>query len=254
MGRNWETISEEDRKAEENCFQWLEDLRVLFIEGEDEQRATIPLNEPTIEHGNKNQTKLQDARKLIKSVGLQLKGLDSKSIADICKGKENGGTDKITFALYGKEDKLIDFAKSKQSWYSSVINTIKQNYNYGKMKAFRVLRQISGVAATLFGSVYALSPYGSGTDVDHVVGLMALLLGFAIFVTNAPKLSKQYTENVVKALEKELGKATQIDNIDIMFIENEKNYEFRIIVQRNSLLKVKTDALAKPTVRTNLKF
>ena len=25
--------------AESNCFQWLEDLRVLFIEGEDEQRA-----------------------------------------------------------------------------------------------------------------------------------------------------------------------------------------------------------------------
>jgi len=102
--------------------------------------------------------------------------------------------------------------------------------------------------------VYALSPLGNGTDVDHVVSLVALLLGFAIFVTNAPKLSKQYTEKVVKALEKELGKATQIDNIDIRFIENEDNYEFRIIVQRNSLLKVKTDALAKPTVRTNLKF
>lgn len=245
---------EEARKAEENCFQWLEDLRVLFIEGEDEQRATIPLNKPTIEHGNKNQSKLQDARKLIKSVGLQLKGLDSKSIADICKGEANGGTDKITFALYGKEDKLIAFAKSKQSWYSGFVNKIKENYDYGKTQAIRVFRQISGVAATLFGSVYALSPLASGTDVDHVVGLVALLLGFAIFVTNAPKLSKQYTENVVKALEKELGEATQIDNIDIRFIENEANYEFRIIVQRNSLLKVKTDALAKPTVRTNLKF
>lgn len=247
------TLTEEARKAEENCFQWLEDLRVLFIEGEDEQRATIPLKKPTIEHGNKNQSKLQDARKLIKSVGLQLKGLDSKSIADICKGKANGGTDEITFALYGKEDKLIDFAKSKESWYSSFINRIKENFNYGTEKALSVLKQISGVAATLFATL-TLSPYGSGTDVDHVVGLVALLLGFAIFVTNAPKLSKQYTENVVKALEKELGKATQIDNIAIRFIENEDNYEFRIIVQRNSLLKVKTDALAKPTVRTNLKF
>lgn len=248
------TLTEETRKAEENCFQWLEDLRVLFIEGEDEQRATIPLNKPTIEHGNENPRKLQDARKLIKSVGLQLKGLDSKSIADICKGEANGGTDEITFALYGKEDKLINFAKSKQSWLSGIMNKITENYNYGKDRAKRVFRQISGVAATLFGSVYALSPIGSGTNVDHVVGLVALLLGFAIFVTDAPKSSRQYTQQVLKALEEELGKATQIDNIDIRFIENDNNYEFRIIVQRNSLLKVKTDALAKPTVRTNLKF
>lgn len=245
-------IDEAARKAEENCFQWLEDLRVLFIESEDEQRATIPLNKPTIEHG-KDQSKVQVARELIKTVGLQLKGLDSKSIADICKGKANGGTDVITFALYGKEDKLIDFAKSQESWYSGFVNKIKANYNYGKVKALRVFKQISGVAATLFGSVYALSPLGSGTDVDHVVGLVALLLGFAIFVTNAPKSPRQYTQQVLKALKEELGKATQIDNIDITFIEDEDNYEFRIIVQRQSLLKVKTDALAKPTVR-NLKF
>lgn len=247
-------ISEEARKAEENCFQWLEDLRVLFIETEDEQRATIPLDKPTIPHGKENQRKVEVARELIKSVGLQLKGLDSKSIADICKGKANGGTNKITFALYGKEDKLIDFAKSKESWYSGFVNKIKENYNYGKVRALRVLKQISGVAATLFGSVYALSPYGSGTDVDHVMGLVALLVGFAIFVTNAPKSPRQYTEQVLDSLKQELGKATQIDNIDITFIEDKDKYEFRIIVQRNSLLKVKADALAKPTVRTNLKF
>ena len=40
----------------------------------------------------------------------------------------------ITFALYGKEDKLIDFAKSKESWYSSFINRIKENFYYGTGK------------------------------------------------------------------------------------------------------------------------
>ena len=39
--------------AESNCFQWLEDLRVLFVEDEDEQRATIPLNGSITLHGKK---------------------------------------------------------------------------------------------------------------------------------------------------------------------------------------------------------
>ena len=70
--------------AESNCFQWLEDLRVLFIEDEDEQRATIPENGPTIAHGKEKQRAVQILCENIKSIGLTLKGLDSKIISDVC--------------------------------------------------------------------------------------------------------------------------------------------------------------------------
>lgn len=234
--------------AESNCFQWLEDLRVLFIDGEDEQRATIPLNGPTISHGKEKQRDVQILREKIKSIGLQLKGLDSKSISDVCKGQASGGTDKITFALYGKEDKLMEFARSNQNWYDRFLNKIKENYDYSYKKTIKFVQQIGGMSATLFGSVYALLGYASGSG-DEAVGLVAVLIGFAILLTNAPKMPKREREQIIKEIKKQLSIATKIKNIDIELIEAEGTYEFRVIVQRKSLVEKKKDALAEPTSR-----
>lgn len=234
--------------AESNCFQWLEDLRVLFIEDEDEQRATIPENGPTIAHGKEKQREVQILREKIKSIGLQLKGLDSKSISDVCKGQTSGGTDEITFALYGKEDKLLKFARSNQSWYDRFVNKIKENYDYSYKKTMKFVQQIGGMSATLFGSVYTLLGYASGSG-DEAVGLVAVLIGFAILLTNAPKMPKREREQIVQEIKKELSRATKIKNIDIRLVEAEGTYEFRVIVQRKSLVEKKMDALAKPTRR-----
>ena len=78
---------------------------------------------------------------------MQLKGLDSKSISDVCKGQASASTDKITFALYGKEDKLMEFARSNQNWYDR-LNKIKENYDE-KYKDNKMVRQ-EGVCLQLY--------------------------------------------------------------------------------------------------------
>lgn len=241
--------TEKQAKEESNCFQWLEDLRVLFIEGEDEQRATIPLDGPTVPHGSdKYEKNIKIFREQIKDLGLQLKGLDSKSISDICKGEKHGGRDEITFALYGKEDELIDFVKSKQGWVESFLNNMKEKYDYGVNRTKQFVKQVGGMSATLFGSAYTLFSYVSGTG-NEAVGLVSLLVGFAILVTKAPKQYQQYTKEITQELKKELEKVTKIKDIDVKFIDIE-DYEFRVIIKRSSLLEEKGfGALAKPTQR-----
>ena len=238
---------------EENCFQWLEDLRVLFIESEDEQRATIPLDGPTTPHGSdKYQKNVKKLREQIKDLGLQLKGLDSKSISDICKGKKHGGRDEITFALYGKEDELVDFAKSKQGWVDGLKNKLQDQYEFGVKRAKEIAKKV-GTYSSLFGSAYTLFSYVTGNG-KEVVGLVAAIVGFAILATTAPRQYDRYSEEIKQELKKELEKVTKIKGIDVKFINLEDNYEFRVIIKRKSLLKEKVGALAKPTRRPTLKF
>ena len=256
MSRRRKSIEEKmktkELKEEENCFQWLEDLRVLFIEGEDEQRATIPLNAATTPHGSdKYEKNIEILREQIKDLGLQLKGIDSKSISDICKGKVHGGTDKITFALYGKEDELIGFAKSKQGWVKSFLNNMKEKYDYGVNRTKQFVKQVGGMSATLFGSAYTLFSYVSGTG-NEAVGLVSVLVGFAILVTRAPKQYLKYIGQITQELKIELEKVTKIKDIDVKFIDIEDNYEFRVIIKRESLLEEKVNALAEPTQRPGL--
>ena len=241
--------TEKQAKEEENCFQWLEDLRVLFIEGEDEQRATIPLNGPTTPHGSdKYEKNIEIFREQIKDLGLQLKGLDSKSISDICKGKESGGTDEITFALYGKDNELVEFAKNKQGWVESFVNDMKERYDYGKNQTKQFVKNFAGMSTTLFGGAYGLFSYFSGNG-KAVVGLLAALVGYAIVVTKVPTQYFKYSKEIKRELKKELEKVTKIKDIDVKFIDTKDNYEFRVIIKRNSLLKEKVGALAEPTER-----
>ncbi len=247
-----EAKAEKQAKEESNCFQWLEDLRVLFIEGEDEQRATIPLDGPTVPHGSdKYEKNVKILREQIKDLGLQLKGLDSKSISDICKGEKHGGRDEITFALYGKENELVEFAKSKQGWVKSVLNNMKERYEFGVNRTKQLVKQVGGMSATLFGSAYTLFSLVTGNG-KEVVGLIAAVVGFAILATKAPKQYLRYSEEITQELKIELEKVTKIKDIDVKFIDMEDNYEFRVIIKRNSLLEEKPGALAKPTQRPEL--
>ena len=237
--------AQKTKEEEENCFQWLEDLRVLFIEGEDEQRATIPLDAPTRPHGKGKEKEIRSLREKIKSIGLQLKGLDSKSISDICKGE----ADKITFALYGKEDELLKFTKNKQTLVDSFLNKWRDNIDYTIDKVLRGAKRIGGMSAALFGSVYTLLGYTTGIG-NEAIGLVTVFVGFAILLTNAPTMPKRYKDQILKDLKQELSNVTKIENLDVNLIRTKDTYEFRVIVQRKSLLGEKVGALARPTRRT----
>lgn len=238
--------AQKSKKEEENCFQWLEDLRVLFIEGEDEQRATIPLNAPTKPHGKGKEKELQSLREKIKSLGLQLKGLDSKSISDICKGE----ADKITFALYGKEDELLKFTKKKQTFVKSVYNEWRDKVDFTVDKALRNAKRIGGMSLGFLGSVSTLLGFTSLGIGNQAVGLVTVFVGFAILITNVPQMPKRYKDQILKDLKQELSNVTKIENMDVNLIMTEDTYEFRVIVQRKSLLGEKVGALARPTQRT----
>ena len=238
--------AQKSKKEEENCFQWLEDLRVLFIEGEDEQRATIPLNAPTKPHGKEKEKKLQSLREKIKSLGLQLKGLDSKSISDICKGE----ADKITFALYGKEDELLKFTKNKQTLVTSAYNAWRDQVDFTWNKALRNAKRIGGMSLGFLGTVSTLLGFTKLGIGNQAVGLVTMFVGFAILITNVPEIPKRYTDQILKDLKQELSNVTKIENMDVNIIMTEDTYEFRVILQRKSLLGEKVDALARPTRRT----
>jgi len=229
-----------NKDAESNCFQWLEDLRVLFTEGEDEQRATIPSNGPTIPHGEN----LEKERDTIKSIGLQLKGLDSKSISDICEGKKS----KITFALYVEKRTLFKFAKENQSYLTQLINKSKNKIQYTYRKANWYAQKGVGSMFTFFSGVTGLISYLTGTG-NVAVSLIGGLVGIMLLLTNPP-ISVDENKDMVERLNKELSMVTGIQDMDIKLIEADPNtYDFRVTVQRKSLVKKKIDALAEPTSR-----
>jgi hypothetical protein len=232
---------------ESNCFQWLEDLRVLFIEGEDEQRATIPSNASIKLHGKK----LKKERDTIKRIGLQLKGLDSKSISDICKGK----TSKITFALYVEKRNLFKFAKENQSYLTQLINKYKNKINYTYKKANSYAQTGIGSMFTFISSVTGLISYATGTG-NVAVSLVGGLVGIMLLLTNPP-ISVDENKDMIEKLNKELSIVTGIQDMDIKLIETDPDtYDFRVTVQRKSLVEAKKDHkgekvpfLAKPTSR-----
>ena len=234
--------------AESNCFQWLEDLRVLFVEDEDEQRATIPLNGSITLHGKK----LKRERDTIKRIGLQLKGLDSRSISDICKGQ----TSEITFALYVKKKKLFQFAKENQSYLTQFINEIINKIKF-------TYRKVSSVAQNIIGKMFGFISLVTGivtvttenNPVSVAVSFVFGFLGFMLYLTSPPR-SVDENEEMIEKLKEALSTVTGIQNMGIKLIEDSNTYDFRVTISRKSLVETKkTDKgeevpfLAEPTSR-----
>ena len=239
--------------AESNCFQWLEDLRVLFIEGEDEQRATIPSNGPTIPHDD-HLRDLMPARRVTKQLGLQLKGLDSKSISDLCTGKKT----KITFTFYGSYQQMLTHTKKNQSWKTYLSNIVSKGtrWLFKKSLGLTGLLGSGGLVGGLMG-YYKLMVANEATQA--VLSIAVLVASYALIV-NPVVLSEATKKAMVeKQFSKDFGALTKIKDASIKIIDNEKDpdrYEFRVTVQRKSLVEAKKDDkgekvpfLAKPTSR-----
>ena len=108
-------ILEDRHKKATPCFQWIEDLRHIFLEAEDEQRATIHEDKSTEYHVVDKDDDIYKTRNFIKDLGLRTAGLDYASVSEVCVGNK----DKLTFTLFLEPQKDL-LGKTQQATLKNI--------------------------------------------------------------------------------------------------------------------------------------